>query len=371
MRKTVLFTALGATLAASLVSAQAPLRVGVVFNTGGKNDRSFNQRANEGAVKAAKSFGIKLSDFEPADPSDIARGVNQMAQGGLDLIVGVGFNNEPAITAAAAKYPKTKFAVLDAMPKGTNTIGLIFREHEASFLVGYVAGKSSSTGVVGFIGGMDIPLIHKFDAGFKAGVKRACPSCTVYSQYIGNTPAAWNDPSKAKEIAAGMAAKGADIMYAAAGGSGAGLQSYVKSVKCVRADRLPAGVKFRATNIAAKVPKAADYAQACAKNNRPMFFIGVDSNQNYLGDSDNNPATMNYALTSMEKRMDTAIYSLISDVRAGKVWQSGGREFGLADFGVGYAVDEYNKALIPAGVIAEIAKIKGQIASGKIVVPVK
>ena len=165
----------------------ANVRVGLAFDAGGKFDRSFNQSAWEGAQRAAQER--------------------------FDLVIGVGFANEPAITATAKEFPNVKFAVIDAVPgegQLPNALGVVFREHEGSFLVGYVAGKLSRTGVVGFIGGMDIPLIHKFEAGFRAGAEYAFQEDGIQGRvlvgYVGNTPAAWNDPAKAKELSTAMSA---------------------------------------------------------------------------------------------------------------------------------------------------------------------
>jgi basic membrane protein A len=363
-----------AVLAMGLSLAQ--IRVGIAFDAGGKFDRSFNQSAWEGAQKAAKDFGVKLFDFEPADPSQVGQGIRTFAEEGFDLVIGVGFANEPAITATAKEFPKVNFAVIDAVPgegKLPNAVGLVFREHEGSFLVGYIAGKMSRTGVVGFIGGMDIPLIHKFEAGFRAGAEYAFREDKIQGRvlvgYVGNTPAAWNDPAKAKEIAASQVRQGADIIYAAAGGSGLGLIDYVKQAKCLREG---GNIRFvRKADPYAKVPKYADYEKTCGKDGTkvtPLFFIGVDANQNYLGDTDNNPATLNHGLTSMLKRVDVATYEVIKSV-VQRTFKGGVREFSLANNGVGYALDQYNKALIPAGVVSKLELLKQQIIKGQIKVP--
>ncbi len=358
-------------LSLAVSSAQKPFDVGIIFSNSIKNDRSFNQRTFEGLQRASKVFGNGVKEFIPSDPTQIEVGIRKMVSEGVQLIVGVGFASESAISAVAKDSPNTKFAVIDAVPQGSNTTGLVSREQEGSYLVGYIAGTSSSTGVVGFVGGMDIPLIHKFEAGYRAGVLRACPSCTVKAEYVGTTPSAWDDPAKAKEIAAKQVAAGADIIYAAAGASGNGALDFVKSQRCLNTNDLPSGMRFKSTNIAANVPKPAAYSKVCQSTSRPVFFIGVDSNQNYLGDTDKNPKTLNVVLTSMEKRVDNAVYAIVQAFSKGAAWRSGAVEFGLKEFGVGYAVDEYNSALIPSGLIAKIAQIKQMIISGKIVVPTK
>ncbi|MFQ3586016.1 MAG: BMP family ABC transporter substrate-binding protein, partial [Cyanobacteriota bacterium] len=185
--------------------------------------------------------------------------------------------------------------------------------------------------------------------------------------YVGTTPAAWNDPAKAKEIAAAQKAQGADIIYAAAGGSGLGLIDFVKQERCIKTADLPSGVSFIRDPFA-DVPKPPDYASACSGDSRPMFFIGVDANQNYLGDTDNNPATLNHGLTSMLKRVDVATYEVIRSVVEGN-FVGGIQDFGLENEGVGYALDEYNEALIPADLVAAVEAVKQQIIDGSIEVP--
>ncbi len=368
MKIYVAFGAMTLAMVAGMTAAQQPIRVGMAFDAGGKNDKSFNQSAYEGSQRAAKDFKAQVNDFEPADASQVGQGIRNFAQNGFDLVVGVGFANEPAITATAKDFPDLKFAVVDSVPTGPNTTGLVFREHEGSYLVGYIAGKTSSTGVVGFVGGMEIPLIKKFFAGYKAGVLKACPTCKVLESYTGTTPAAWNDPAKAKEIAASYVSQGADVIYSAAGASGLGSIGYVKDTKCIT--KAPAGVKFKPMSVAMiRMPKPKDYSAKCGATARPLFFIGVDANQNYLGDSDNDPKTLNYGLTSMLKRVDTAVYNVISDVAKGTKWQTGPREFGLQNDGVGYALDDYNKGLIPAATITALKGVEADIISGKIKVP--
>ncbi|GGK86995.1 BMP family lipoprotein [Deinococcus radiotolerans] len=364
--KKILTLALAMT--ATAASAQA-VRVGIAYDAGGKFDKSFNQSAYEGAQRAVKSLGIQSKDFEPSDPSQTVQGIRQFAQDGFDLTIGVGFANNASISQVAKENPDLYFGLIDDVSNEKNVASLVFQEEQGSYLVGYLAAMNSSTGVVGFVGGMDIPLIHKFEAGYTAGVKAANPKAKVIAQYVGTTPDAWNNPAKAKEIAGSMRAKGADIIFAAAGASGNGVIDYVKQTQCLKGASLPAGVKFNSNNFA-NVKKSAAYTKACAGNTRPMFFIGVDSNQNYLGDFDKNPATMNHGLTSMLKRVDNAVYALIQDVKNNK-FKGGERRFGLKDAGVGYAVDQYNKALISSAQVAKVEAVKAKIISGAIKVPTK
>jgi len=369
MKKRTGFLALLTGVLFTAATAQSTLRVGIAYDIGGKNDKSFNQAAWTGAQKAAKEFNIQVKEYEPTDPGQLGQGIRSFAQNGFDFILGVGFSNQPSITATAKDFPKAKFAVVDDLPKGSNTTGLLFRENEGSFLVGYIAGKTSSTGVVGFIGGMDIPLIHKFEAGYRAGVLAANPKAKVIAQYVGTTPEAWNNPAKAKEIAASMKAKGADIFFSAAGGSGNGVINYVKDTKCQKAASLPKNVKFSKTNPTASIPKPKDYTAKCSAKDRPLFFIGVDSNQNYLGDTDKNPKTLNYGLTSMVKRVDVAVYTIIKDIVKGERWNFGSREFALNNDGVGFALDEYNEALVTPLLRTQLDMMKRLIVKGSIQVP--
>lgn len=370
--------ALSSACAAQVIPAQAaptkaaPLKVGIAFDIGGKNDRSFNQAAWEGALRAAKDFGVKVSLFTPTEDAQgvATRGAEPLAQGGADLVIGIGFANKESVEDAARNHREAKFAVVDDLPTGDNTVGLRFREQEGSFLVGYLAGKTSSTGRVGFVGGQDVPVIHKFEAGFKAGVKFVCPSCQVFSAYIGTTPAAWNDTATAGKLAASMQKRGADIIFAAAGGSGAGVVAQVNAAQCLKAVALPQGVTFK-SDLFAALPKSDAYQKRCVGDSRPAFFIGVDSNQNYLGDDDKNPATLNHGLTSMVKRVDNVVYSLIEDMTRQQTWRTGDQSYGLGNGGVGYALDSYNRALISPQLEAMLGKVQHLIIHRSIKVPVK
>jgi basic membrane protein A and related proteins len=362
--------ALGILLCYSLVAAQRLNSLGIVYNAADKMDRSFNQRAFEGANRASLAYNIGLLEYEPQNPEQIEQGVRELSEAGMSLVIAVGFSSESAVTKVAKEFPQTKYAVLDSIPTGSNTLGLIFREEEGSYVTGFIAGKSTSTGVVGFIGGQNVALIHKFELGYTAGVKAACPACTILAEYIGTDkePSAWNNPVKAKDITAKFVKQGADIVYAAAGGSGNGVIDYIKKTKCLKAT---SSIKFRNTNISASIPKEAAYAKQCKGNTRPLFFIGVDSNQNFLGDNDATPRTMNYVLTSMEKRSDNVVYKLLTELNTGGTWKSGVRDFGLKEEGVGFALDKYNKALISQDTLTQIGKLKADIIAGKIKVPSK
>jgi basic membrane protein A len=347
--------------------ASAQVRVGIAFDTGGKNDPTFNGVAYAGAQRAAQQFGARLFDFEPGDPSQVLPGVRKFAEEGFDLIIGVGFATEPGITATAKEFKDTRFALIDSVSEAPNVQSLVFRENEGTFLVGYIAGRLTQTGVVGFVGGMDIPLIHKFEVGYREGVRKACPTCRVVVNYVGNTPAAFNDPAKAKEIAGLQKAQGADIIYAAAGASGLGVFNYVKETRCLRAGDLPRGVRFIRDPFRS-VPKYAAYTQACTGDTRPMFFIGGDGNLNFLGDTDSNPQTLNHALTCMLKKVDVAAFRAVEAVVKG-TFKGGIVSLGLEEGGLDFALDAFNQTLIPDTLRRELEALKKAVISGQIKVP--
>jgi len=340
---------------------------GLNYDAGGKFDGSFNEgtfRGMETAVAELEAGGLEvdLLEFE-GTPETSAAGLRALSEAGADLIVAPGFNQASAIEAVSAEFADTFYVIIDSVVDGPNVRSVVFKEHEGSFLVGYIAGMLSQTGVVGFVGGMDIPLIRAFDSGYQQGVLAACPECTIISNYVGVTPAAWNDPATAKELATAQRAQGADIIYAAAGASGNGVIDFVNETKCfsgaTRTTPLTAAL--------ASIPTYAAYDAACPAGSQPLFFIGVDSNQNFRGDVDGNPETLNHGLTSMLKRVDTASYNAAQDVAAGN-FTAGLVVLGLAEAGVGYALDEYNAALIPADLLAALEAISADIISGARVV---
>lgn len=356
-------------LGVGLVWAQPLGSVAIVFSEGAKTDPTFNGVAYGGALRTVQQFGGRLFDFEPTDPSQIPGAVRRFAAERFDLIIGLGFATEPGITAAAREFRDQRFALIDTATDAPNVASYVFRENEGTFLVGYIAGRLSQTGVVGFVGGMDIPLIHKFEVGYREGVRRACPACRVVVNYVGNTPAAFSDPARAKEIAAFQKSQGADIIYAAAGASGLGVFDYVKQTRCIKAAELPRGLRFRSNPFAA-VPKYEAYTRECAGDTRPMFFIGGDGNLNFLGDTDNNPATLNHALTCMLKRVDVAAQRAVESVARGS-FQGGLVSLGLRENGLGYALDTYNQALLSESLRREVNAIRQSIIAGRIVVPDK
>lgn len=325
-------------------SVYAEVRVGLVFDAGGKFDRSFNQSAWEGAEKAQKDLGITLKDVEPGDSSAVEEAMRVYASQNYDLVIGIGFANKPYMEKVAKEFPKVKFAIVDDVLEMPNVSSLVFKEQEGSYLVGMIAAMRSrevnGARKVGFIGGMDIPLIHKFEAGYAAGVKRIYPTAEVIINYVGNTPTAWNDPAKAKEIAISQMGKGASVIYSAAGASGNGMFDAVK-------DTNGEGPCY-------PVVKKGMRKDSC------VYAIGVDSNQNYI--------LPGQVLTSMLKRVDVAVYTTIKQVVDGK-FKAGVNIFGLESNGVGYAVDKYNKRLITRKMKSVIDLFRNKIIKGDIVVP--
>lgn len=355
-------------LAALMVSAglAQDYVMGINFDAGGKFDGSFNEGSFNGLTRAvnelSSDYDIEVLEFE-GTPETSAQGLRQMASEGADLIVAPGFAQSDAIHNVSSEFPDTAFVSLDGFSPDANPneLYVAFTEHQGSYLVGYIAGSLSQTGTVGFVGGMDIPLIHKFELGFQEGVLAACPDCQFIANYVGTTPAAWNDPAKAKELAASQQAQGADIIYAAAGASGNGVIDFVNETMCYQG----ATRETDLTTTAAILPKSDAYMAACGEGSQPLFFIGVDSNQNPRGDTDGNPDTLNHGLTSMLKRVDVAAANAAMAVVDG-TFEGGYMTLDLANEGVGYAVDEYNDVLIPESVLAELDAITAQIISGEI-----
>lgn len=320
----------------------ADLKVGMVFDVGGKGDQSFNDSAYRG-LQWASQLGVTHVEIEPGADADRETGLRMIASQNFDLVIGVGFLFTDSIQAVADDYPDTKFAIVDGfVPDKPNVSSLLFTEHEGSFLVGIIAAmKTQSDGknVVGFVGGMDVPLIHKFEAGYKAGVAYANPNCKVISDYAGTTPSAFADPVKGKELALAQIDKGAHVIYHASGLTGAGVFE--------------------------------------AGKERKTYVIGVDSNQNYLGHVDK--TGQNFGLTSMLKQVDVAVYMTIKDLLEGK-FKAGVRVFGLGDtvtidgnvyHGVYYAMDEYNQKLLSSDILKKVSEAEKKIIAGEIKVPEK
>ncbi len=300
----------------------AQIKIGLVLDKGGKDDKSFNSAAYEGSKKAEKELGIELKYVEATDNNSLETLHRNFAQKKYDLIIGIGFAQTDAIKKVSALFPKTKFAIVDGEVHADNVRSLLFEEHEGSYLVGAAAAIKSKTGVVGFIGGMDIPLIRRFQKGYEAGVKSINPQAHILTSYIGVTGEAWNNPAKAKEIALSQISQKADVIFHAAGASGSGL--------------------FDA---------AAD---------KKVYAIGVDSNQNWV-----KPGTV---LTSMLKKVDVAVYNTIQSIKNNQ-FKAGVNRYGLKDGGIDWALDSNNQSLWSAPEIEKLNKIKKNIISGQLNVP--
>ncbi|GAA5514810.1 membrane lipoprotein TmpC [Deinococcus carri] len=355
----------------TLGTAQAAsFSIGLAFDLGGPNDQGFNQMAYEGVKRAIDETGGEVQTFEPQKLADVGRGIPSMVAKGARVVIGVGRGNNDPITQVAKANPDVRFVTVGYLPKGPNTAGLRFREQEGAFLAGYLAAKQSATGRVGFIGAAPVESVARSQLGFEAGVKFACADCQVRSVYVSTTSQGFNDSATARRLAAQLLAGGHDIIYTAAGASSLGVIEQIKAQPCLKAASLPAGVKFAADQFAG-VPRSAAEQKVCAGDTRPTFFIGVDSNKNELGDFDKNPTTLNHGLTSVVTRVDNAVYAVVKDMAEGRPWRSGDRSFGLSNGGISLAIDQYNKALLPAALQSSLKKVEALISSGTVKVPTK
>jgi basic membrane protein A len=337
----VLTIILSLCLSSIVFAVGEPVKVGLVFDIGGKGDKSFNDSASRGLSWAAKDFGIKRIELEPGVDADREVNLRNLAMMGYDLIIGVGFLFTDAVSTVADEFPNTKFAIVDGfIPDKPNVVSLNFREQDGSFLVGVIAGmkaKADGKDTIGFVGGMDIPLIHKFEAGYIAGVQSVFPDCKILSAYAGDTPQAFADPVKGKELALSQYDNGAWIIYHASGLTGAGVFEAAKE--------------------------------------RKRYVIGVDSNQNYMGYIEETKES--FGLTSMLKQVDVSVYLAIKSVVEG-TFKGGVEVFGLDRsvkigdniyYGVYYALDKYNEKLITSEMTQKVEEARNKIISGEIVVP--
>ena len=315
-----LLTAAGIALLVA-AGAAAQIKPAVVFDMGGKFDKSFNEGIYNGIEKFREETGISYTEFEVSNEAQREQALRNFARRGYDPIIAVGFGQAPALEKVAAEYPDTSFSIIDMVVDLPNVQSIVFKEHEGSFLVGMIAALASETGKVGFVGGMDIPLIRKFGCGYEQGVRHVNPDADVYQNMTGTTPAAWNDPVKGAELAKSQFDRGADVVFAAAGGTGLGV------------------------------------LQAAADGGK--LSIGVDSNQNYL-----HPGSV---LTSMLKRVDVAAYDVYQSAMDG-TWTAGIRNLGLAEDGVGWALDEHNEALISAQMATQVDAARAAIVAGELTV---
>jgi basic membrane protein A and related proteins len=318
MHKVLLGALMASVFAAGPAFAQE-FTPAIIFDMGGKFDKSFNEAAYNGAERFKEETGIDYLEFEVTNESQRDQALRRMARRDADVVVAVGFSFATPLEQIAKEYPDTKFVIIDGVVEQPNVQSVVFKEHEGSFLVGMAAAMASKTGKVGFVGGMDIPLIRNFAHGYQQGVKYVDPDAEVLVNMTGTTPAAWNDPAKGAELAQSQFDRGADVVYAAAGGTGLGV------------------------------------LQAAADSGK--LSIGVDSNQNYL-----HPGSV---LTSMLKRVDVAVYNAFKDAQEGDL-EAGVQNLGLADEGVGYAIDEHNRDLITPEMEAKLEEAKRKIISGEI-----
>ncbi|MEL6806601.1 MAG: BMP family ABC transporter substrate-binding protein [Pseudomonadota bacterium] len=309
---------LGASAALALTAGVASAEPALIFDLGGKFDKSFNEAAFNGAQRWAEETGGKFLEIELQSEAQREQALRRFAESGANPVITTGFAFADPVSVVAPDYPDTKFVNIDGwMPEVPANVQLIgFQEHQGSYLVGMMAAMASETGTVGFIGGMDIPLIRHFGCGFAQGVKAVNPDATVIANMTGTTPAAWNDPVKGSELTKAQISQGADVIYAAAGGTGVGV-----------------------------LQTAAD---------EDILSIGVDSNQNYLHSGK--------VLTSMLKRVDVAVYD---SMKAGEGMETGGFTIlGLAEEGVGVALDEHNADLVTDEMEAAVAEARDKIISG-------
>lgn len=304
------------------VQAWSEFRVGLVLDRGGRDDKSFNSSAYAGALEAKGKLGVFVKYVEATDDNAFEPLIRGFAQRDFDLIIGIGFAQKEAISKVAHQFAMRKFAIVDAEVNEPNVQSLMFEEHEGAYLVGAIAAMASTTGKIGFVGGMDIPLIRRFEVGYEAGAKHVNPQITVLANFVGITSEAWNNPPKGKELALSQYDAGADVVFAAAGASGLGVFD--------------------------------------AAEERRKFAIGVDANQDWM-----KPGLI---LTSMLKRVDQAVYWTIEQAKGGK-FSAGVKTFGLANKGIDYSFDDYNAKILSEKIRRRADSLKAEIIAGKIKVP--
>lgn len=313
MMKTLLGACATLAITATGVLADGPA---IIFDLGGKFDRSFNESAFNGAERWAEETGGTYREIELQNDAQREQAMRRLAEAGSNPIVMAGFSQASALEVVAPDYPDTTFVIIDGVVDAPNVQSIIFSEHEGSYLVGMMAGMASETGTVSFVGGMDIPLISRFACGYAQGAVAANPDATVIANMTGTTPAAWNDPVRGGELTRGQIGQGSDVVFAAAGGTGLGV-----------------------------LQTATDEG---------ILSIGVDANQNYL-----HPGSV---LTSMVKRVDVAVY----DSFTAETIEPGIFVYGLAEDGVGYSMDEFNAELVTEEMIAAVDAARAQIIAGEI-----
>jgi basic membrane protein A len=320
--QTLLLTAGLAAIGGPAAASAAEFKPAIVYDFGGKFDRSFNQSASEGVARFAKETGIATRELEITNAAQREEYMRLLARRGYTMIAAIGFTQASAVDDVARQFPAVRFVLVDGTVDLPNVESVNFREQESSFLCGMAAALASKTGRIGFVGGMDIPLIRKFEAGYVAGARYANPSIQVFSNMTGTTPAAWTDPTRGAELATSQFERGADVVFHAAGATGIGVM------------------------------------QAAADAGK--LSIGCDSNQDYL-----HPGSV---LTSAVKRVDVAVYTAFMEALHG-TWKPGPRVLGLADGGVDFSLDAYNRKILTPDIERRLDDAKAAIIAGRIQVP--
>ena len=317
------FLATAAALAGALLlaapAARAQAQPAVVYDAGGKFDKSFNEAAYNGMERFRKETGGSYLEFEIANDTQREQAFRRMAQKGANPIIAIGFTQASALEKVAKEFPQLKFAIVDMVVNLPNVQSVVFKEQEGSFLAGMAAAMASTSGKVGFVGGMDVPLIRRFQCGYEQGAKYANPKVETLANMTGTTPAAWSDPTRGGELARNQFSRGVDVIFAAAGGTGVGVYQAAKD--------------------------------------QGRLAIGVDSNQNHL-----HPGTM---LTSMVKRVDVAVFNIARSVKDNR-WQSGVQVLGLKENGVALAMDEHNAKRVTPEMRKRLDAAQADIVAGRI-----
>jgi basic membrane protein A len=315
-------TTVSLTIAALCVCASASAadpKLGIVYDAGGKFDKSFNQSAFEGAERFKKETKIPYFEAQASSDTQAEQVLRGLARKKLDLIAAIGFSQTQAVQKVAQEFPNVRFVLIDAAAKGNNINSILFKEEEGSYLVGVAAAIASKSKKIGFVGGMDIPLIRAFACGYGQGAKSVNPKIETLQNMVGTTSAAWNDPAKGGELARAQFDRGVDVVFAVAGGSGMGTLQTAKA--------------------------------------KGKLAIGVDSNQNYL-----HPGTM---LTSMVKHVDNAIYDSFMQMKNG-TWKAGVTYKGLKEGGVDWVLDKDNRAVVTPEIEKRVNEAKTNIINGKV-----
>nr|WP_315248505.1 BMP family ABC transporter substrate-binding protein [uncultured Duganella sp.] len=312
---------LSLTVAALCVAASASAadpKLGIVYDAGGKFDKSFNQSAFEGATRFKKETNINFIEVQAASDTQAEQVMRGLARKNLDLIAAIGFAQQAAVQKVAKEFPKVRFVLIDGVANGANVNSITFKEEEGSYLVGVAAAMASKSKKLGFVGGVDIPLIRTFACGYTQGAKAVNPKVDVTSNMVGTSSDSWNNPAKGGELARSQFDRGVDVVFAVAGGSGLGTLQTAKE--------------------------------------KGKLAIGVDSNQNHLY-----PGSI---LTSMVKRVDNAVYDSFMQMKNG-TWKAGVTAKGLKEGGVDWALDENNRKLITPEIEKRVLGARKDIIDGK------